>query len=499
MQSNVAETYLPADSRMPLMRSQAYIGGQWVSASDGSIFPVTDPCDGRLLGHVPNMGKIDTENAIAAAAGALPGWRSRSGKERSQILRRWFDLIVSHQEALAAIITAEEGKPLAEARAEISYAASFVEWFSEEAKRAYGDVVPHPQSSYRILVLKQPIGVCAAITPWNFPSAMITRKVAPALAAGCTIIVKPAEQTPLSALALCELAEAAGIPPGVLNVVTGDARSASSIGLAMTASPLVRKLTFTGSTAVGRTLMSQCAGTVKKLSLELGGNAPLIVFDDADLDLAANGAMAAKFRNTGQACIAANRIYVQDGVYDAFADKLTSLVRQLHVGRGSDKSVTQGPLIDEIAVRKVEEHVRNALGHGARVLIGGARHSLGGNFYQPTVLADVTASMQLTCEETFGPIAPLIRFSTDDDAVALANATEYGLAAYLFSRDLARVWRVSEALESGMVGVNTGLISNEVAPFGGVKQSGVGREGSKYGLDEYLQIKYVCLGGLSAT
>jgi len=483
-------------SALKLLRDQAWIGGRWVAADDGRRFAVTDPHDGRVLAEVPDMGAAETQRAIAAADAALPDWRARSAKERAAILRRWFDLIVIHTDDLAALMTAEQGKPLAEARGEIAYAASFIEWFAEEAKRISGEVLEHPQRGSRIVVLKQAVGVCAAITPWNFPAAMITRKAAPALAAGCTMVVKPAEQTPLSALALCALAEQAGVPPGVLNVVTGSAPSAPAIGGAMTASPIVRKLTFTGSTEVGRLLIAQCAGTVKKLSMELGGNAPMIVFDDADLDVAAAGALAAKYRNTGQACIAANRIYVQDGVYDAFADKLTALTRELSTGPGTQVGVMQGPLIDEAAVRKVESHVQDAVEQGARVLLGGRRHALGGTYYEPTVLADVTPAMRLAREETFGPVAPLLRFRTEAEAIAMANDTEFGLAAYLFSRDLARVWRVAEALEAGMVGVNTGLISNEVAPFGGVKQSGLGREGSRHGIEEFMEIKYVCLGAM---
>ncbi|RMO82914.1 putative proteinP-dependent succinate-semialdehyde dehydrogenase protein [Pseudomonas syringae pv. philadelphi] len=483
-----------ASSALTLLRDLAWIDGQWVAAEGGRRFAVTDPHDGRVLAEVPNMGAAETHRAIAAAAAALPEWRARTAKQRSAILRRWFDLVVAHTDELAAVMTAEQGKPLAEARGEIAYAASFIEWFAEEAKRISGDVLEHPQPGNRILVLKQAVGVCAAITPWNFPVAMITRKVAPALAAGCTIVVKPAEQTPLSALALCVLAEAAGIPNGVLNVVTGSASAAPDIGGAMTSSPLVRKLTFTGSTEIGRLLISQCAGTVKKLSMELGGNAPMIVFDDADLDVAAAGAMAAKYRNTGQACIAANRIYVQDGVYEVFAEKLTALTRALITGQGTQAGVTQGPLIDEEAVQKVEAHVLDALEQGARVLVGGRRHSLGGSYYQPTVLADVTPAMRLAREETFGPVAPLLRFHAEADVIAMANDTEFGLAAYLFSQDSARIWRVTEALEAGMIGVNTGLISNEVAPFGGVKQSGLGREGSRYGIEEFLEMKYVSVG-----
>ncbi len=476
-----------------LLRSRAYIAGDWADADGGAAFPVRDPASGETLASVPDMGASDTRRAIAAADQAWPAWRGLTAKKRAAVLRGWYELIVANADDLAALMTAEQGKPLAEARGEAIYAASFVEWFAEEGKRAYGDTMPSPDAKTRIVVLKQPIGVCAAITPWNFPAAMITRKVAPALAAGCTVVVKPAEQTPLTALALAELAHRAGFPPGVFNVVTGSAAAAAAIGAELTSNPIVRKLSFTGSTEVGRLLMSQCAATVKKVSLELGGNAPFIVFDDADVDAAVAGAMASKYRNTGQTCVCANRMLVQDGVYEAFAAKLAAQVAALKVGAGTEEGATQGPLIDEQALLKVEAHIADALAKGARVLVGGKRHSRGGTFFEPTVLADVTAAMRCAREETFGPVAPLFRFKTEADAIALANATEYGLAGYFYSRDIGRVWRVAEALEYGMVGVNTGAISNEVAPFGGVKQSGIGREGSKYGIEEYLEIKYVCM------
>ncbi|HEX9277854.1 MAG TPA: NADP-dependent succinate-semialdehyde dehydrogenase [Casimicrobiaceae bacterium] len=476
-----------------LFRQQCYVDGAWVAADNGSTLAVTNPADGSLLGSVPNAGAAETRRAIAAANAAWPAWRSRTAKDRASILRRWFELLLEHQDDLGALMTAEQGKPLAEAKGEIAYAASFIEWFAEEGKRVYGDVIPPPQSDKRLVVIKQPVGVCAAITPWNFPTAMITRKAGPALAAGCVMVIKPAGLTPFSALALCELAERAGIPKGVLNVVTGDS---VAIGGEMTGNPLVRKLTFTGSTEVGKILMRQCAGTVKKLSLELGGNAPFIVFDDADLDAAADGAIASKYRNTGQTCVCANRILVQDGVYEAFAVKLTEKVRGLKVANGMTPGATQGPLIDDNALAKVEEHVADAISQGARALTGGRRHALGGTFYEPTVLADVTPAMKLAREETFGPVAPLFRFRTEDEGVAMANDTEFGLASYFYARDIGRIWRVAEALECGMVGINTGIISNEVAPFGGMKQSGLGREGSKYGIEEFLEVKYLCVGGI---
>ncbi|MBR0567078.1 NAD-dependent succinate-semialdehyde dehydrogenase [Azoarcus sp. L1K30] len=476
-----------------LLRQACYIDGHWVAADSGEAFPVTDPADGQVIASVPRAGAAETERAIAAAQKALPAWRARTAAERARILRRWYELMLAHQDDLALIMTAEQGKPLAEARGEIAYAAAYLEWFSEEAKRAYGDVIPSPFADRRIVVTKEPVGVCAAITPWNFPSAMITRKAGPALAAGCTMILKPAEQTPLSALALAELAERAGVPAGVFSVVTGDARA---IGGVLTASPVVRKLTFTGSTEVGRLLMQQCAPTIKKLSLELGGNAPFIVFDDADLDAAVAGAMASKYRNAGQTCVCSNRFLVQEGVYQAFADKLATAVAALKVGKGTEDGVTQGPLIDEAAIAKVESLVADALSKGAQVVSGGSRHALGGTWFQPTVLTDTTPDMAVAKEEIFGPVAPLFRFRTEEEAIAMANDTEFGLAAYFYSRDIGRVWRVSGQLEYGMVGINTGLISTEVAPFGGVKNSGLGREGSHHGLDEYMELKYLSMGGL---
>ncbi|RDK10430.1 NADP-dependent succinate-semialdehyde dehydrogenase [Cupriavidus lacunae] len=474
-----------------LLRQQCYIDGRWI---DGERrIDVTNPATGERVGQVPQLGADETRQAIEAANRALPAWRARTAKERSALLRKWFELILASQEDLARIMTAEQGKPIAEARGEIAYAASFIEWFAEEGKRVYGDTIPAPVSNQRIVVTKEPVGVCAAITPWNFPAAMITRKAGPALAVGCTMVLKPASQTPLTALALVALAERAGIPAGVLSVVTG---SAGAIGGEMSSNPLVRKLTFTGSTEVGRVLMAQTASTIKKVSMELGGNAPFIVFDDADLDAAVEGAIVSKYRNAGQTCVCANRIYVQSGVYDAFAQKLVAAVAALKVGNGMDDGVRIGPLIDDKAVAKVEEHIADALGKGARLLQGGQRHALGHSFFQPTVLADVGPGMLVAREETFGPLAPLFRFETEDDVVAMANDTEFGLASYFYARDLGRVWRVSERLEYGMVGVNTGLISNEVAPFGGVKQSGVGREGSHYGIEDYLVIKYTCMAGI---
>ncbi|SCU75372.1 succinate-semialdehyde dehydrogenase [Cupriavidus necator] len=474
-----------------LLRQQCYIDGRWI---DGERrIDVTNPATGERVGQVPQLGADETRQAIEAANRALPAWRARTAKERSALLRKWFELILASQEDLARIMTAEQGKPIAEARGEIAYAASFIEWFAEEGKRVYGDTIPAPVSNQRIVVTKEPVGVCAAITPWNFPAAMITRKAGPALAVGCTMVLKPASQTPLTALALVALAERAGIPAGVLSVVTG---SAGAIGGEMSSNPLVRKLTFTGSTEVGRVLMAQTASTIKKVSMELGGNAPFIVFDDADLDAAVEGAIVSKYRNAGQTCVCANRIYVQAGVYDAFAQKLVAAVAALKVGNGMEDGVRIGPLIDDKAVAKVEEHIADALGKGARLLQGGQRHALGHSFFQPTVLADVGPAMLVAREETFGPLAPLFRFETEDDVVAMANDTEFGLASYFYARDLGRVWRVSERLEYGMVGVNTGLISNEVAPFGGVKQSGVGREGSHYGIEDYLVIKYTCMAGI---
>lgn len=476
-----------------LLRQQAYVNGAWIGADSGATLAVTNPATGAPIGEIPNLGAPETRRAIEAAQAAWPAWRKKSAKERAAILRTWSQLMLDNAEDLALLMTTEQGKPLAESRGEVAYAASFFEWFAEEAKRIAGDTLASPWPDKRLIVTKEPVGVCAAITPWNFPLAMITRKAAPALAAGCPIVLKPAEATPFSALALAVLAEQAGVPPGVFSVVTGSPRA---IGEEMTSNPIVRKLSFTGSTGIGRLLMQQCAPTIKKLSLELGGNAPFIVFDDADLDAAVEGAMASKYRNSGQTCVCANRIYVQDGVYDAFAEKFVAAVAALKVGNGADPGVTQGPLIDDKAVQKVEEHVADALAQGGRLLLGGKRHALGHGFFEPTVIADVTPAMRVSSEETFGPLAPLFRFHTDEEAIALANNTEFGLAAYFYARDIGRVWRVAEGLESGMVGVNTGLISNEIAPFGGVKQSGLGREGSKYGLDEYLEIKYICLAGI---
>jgi succinate-semialdehyde dehydrogenase/glutarate-semialdehyde dehydrogenase len=476
-----------------LFRQQAYIDGQWVEAESRKNFAVNDPADDSVLGHAPDCGAAETRRAIEAADRALPDWRARSGKERAAILRKWADLMMANQEDLAQLMTAEQGKPLNESRGEIAYAASFIEWFGEEAKRVYGDVIPGFTRDRRIVVLKQPIGVCAAITPWNFPAAMITRKAGPALAAGCTMVVKPAEQTPFSALALCELAERAGVPKGVYSCVTGDPKA---IGGELTGNPIVRKLSFTGSTEVGKILMAQCAGTVKKLSLELGGNAPFIVFDDADLDAAVKGAIASKYRNAGQTCVCANRILVQDKVHDAFAEKLAAAVKVLKVGAGTEEGAVIGPLIDAAGLAKVEDHVADAMAKGARVVLGGKRHPRGGTFFEPTVLAEMTTQMKIAREETFGPVAPLFRFAREEEAIAMANDTEYGLAAYFYGTDMRRVWRVAEALEFGIVGINEGIISTEVAPFGGVKESGFGREGSKYGIDDYLSIKYLCLGGM---
>ena len=474
-----------------LFRQQAMINGRWRDASGKETLAVTNPANGQPLGNVPKMGAGETREAIDAAARALPAWRALTAKERSSILRRWFELMMEHQDDLARLMTLEQGKPLAEAKGEISYAASFIEWFAEEGKRIYGDTIPGHQADKRLLVIKQPIGVTAAITPWNFPSAMITRKAGPALAAGCTMVLKPASQTPFSALALAELANRAGIPEGVFNVVTG---SASEVGGELTGNPLVRKLSFTGSTEIGRQLVEQCAKDIKKVSLELGGNAPFIVFDDADLDKAVEGALASKFRNAGQTCVCANRLYVQDSVYDRFAEKLQQAVSKLQIGDGLQPNVTIGPLIDEKAIAKVQEHIADALGKGARVVTGGKVHELGGNFFQPTILVDVPGDAKVAKEETFGPLAPLFRFKDEADVIAQANDTEFGLAAYFYARDLGRVFRVGEALEYGIIGINTGLISTEVAPFGGVKSSGLGREGSKYGIEDYLEIKYMCIG-----
>ncbi len=476
-----------------LFKQQAYVAGQWIDADDGKTVAVTNPANGEKLGTVPVCGTKETERAIAAADKAQKAWRDVSAKERAAILRKLNDLMLANTDDLALIMTSEQGKPLAEAKGEIAYAASFIEWFADEARRTYGDTIPAPLGDRRILAIKQPVGTTAAITPWNFPTAMLTRKAGPALAAGCSMVVKPATQTPFSALAFAELAERAGVPKGLLSVLTG---SASQIGGEMTRNPLVRKLTFTGSTEVGRLLMRQSADTIKKLSLELGGNAPFIVFDDADLDAAVEGAMISKYRNTGQTCVCANRIYVQKGVLKAFTDKLVAKVNGLKVGSGVDAGVTQGPLIDDKAVAKIEEHIADAKAKGGTVLTGGKRHALGGLFFEPTVVSGATADMLFAKEETFGPLAPIFAFDTEEEVLALANDSEFGLAAYFYSRDVGRVMRVAERLESGMVGVNTGLISTAEAPFGGVKQSGLGREGSRYGLDEFMEMKYICLGGL---
>jgi succinate-semialdehyde dehydrogenase / glutarate-semialdehyde dehydrogenase len=474
-----------------LLRTRAFVGGAWVDAAGGATHNVTNPATGELIGTVPVLGVTETRRAIQAAGDALPAWAARTAKDRATILRRWYELLMANQEDLATLMTAEQGKPLAEAKGEIAYGASFIEWFAEEGKRLYGDVIPGHQSDKRLIVLRQPVGVVAAITPWNFPLAMITRKAGPALAAGCTFVCKPAGQTPYSALAAAALAERAGIPAGVLSVVTGDA---AAIGGEMTSNPIVRKLTFTGSTAIGKKLMAQCAGTMKKISLELGGNAPFIVFEDADLDAAVAGAIASKYRNTGQTCVCANRLLVQAPVYEEFTKRLVAAVAKLKVGDGLKGATDQGPLIDAKALAKVEEHLEDALAKGARVVHGGRRHALGGTFFEPTVLTEVTPKMLVAREETFGPIAPLFRFETEADAVRMANDTEFGLAAYFYTRDLARSWRVAEALEYGIVGLNTGLISTEVAPFGGIKESGTGREGSRYGILDYTELKYLCVG-----
>ena len=477
-----------------LFRQQCYIDGKWCDADSAGTLPVSNPATGAILGNIPRMGDAETRRAIEAARLAFPAWAARTAKDRAGILRRWFDLVMANQEDLAVLMTAEQGKPLAEARGEIAYAASFIEWFAEEGKRVYGDVIPGHQADKRLVVIRQPVGVVAAITPWNFPSAMITRKAGPALAAGCTFLCKPATQTPYSALALAELAQRAGIPPGVFNILTG---SAAAIGGEMTRNPVVRKLTFTGSTEIGKKLMEQCAGTLKKVSMELGGNAPFLVFDDADLDAAVEGAIISKYRNTGQTCVCANQLLVQDGVYDAFANKLAQAVGKLRIGDGLAGATEQGPLIDGKALAKVEEHIQDAVAKGATVVAGGKRHALGGTFFEPTILANVTREMMVAREETFGPLAPLFRFRTEEEAIAMANDTEFGLASYFYTRDLARSWRVAEKLEYGMVGINTGLISTDVAPFGGIKESGMGREGSKYGILDYTEIKYMCVGGIS--
>jgi len=478
-----------------LFREACYVDGAWIQAKSGGAVQVDNPASGEIIGSVPKLGAAETRGAIEAADRAFSLWSKKTGKERAVVLRRWFDLMMQNQEDLARLMTLEQGKPLTESRGEVAYAASFLEWFGEEAKRVYGDTIPGHQADKRIVVIKQPIGVVACITPWNFPLAMITRKAGPAIAAGCTVVLKPAAQTPFSALALAELAERAGVPKGVFNIVTGTARE---IGGELTSNPIVKKLSFTGSTEVGKVLMAQCASTIKKLSLELGGNAPFIVFDDADLDAAVEGAVASKYRNTGQTCVCTNRLLVQEPVYDAFAEKLAAAVKKLKPAFGLEADATQGPLIDNAAVEKVESHIRDAQEKGAKVLLGGHRHALGGRFFEPTILTDVTPAMAVAREETFGPVAPLFRFKNEADAVALANDTEFGLAAYFYGRDIARVWRVAEALEYGIVGINTGIISTEVAPFGGVKESGLGREGSKYGIDEYVEIKYLCFGGITS-
>ncbi len=476
-----------------LFRQQCRIGGEWCDADDGSTIPVNNPATNEDIGTVPRMGTAETRRAIEAAEAALPAWRAMTAQQRGTILRDWYNLMLQHADDLAMLMTVEQGKPLAEAKGEVLYAASFIEWFAEEGKRVYGDTIPTHDPTKRLVVIKEPVGVCGAITPWNCPAAMITRKAGPALAAGCTMVVKPATATPYTALALADLAERAGVPAGVFSVLTG---KSGEIGAEMTTNPIVRKLSFTGSTEIGK-LMEACAGTVKRLSLELGGNAPFIVFDDADLDAAVEGAIASKFRNTGQTCVCANRLLVQDGVYDAFADKLATAVAAMKVGDGTQDGVAQGPLIDMNAVLKVQEHVDDAVGKGARVVVGGSRHDLGGTFYQPTVLADVTPEMACAREETFGPLAPLFRFKEEAEAIRMANDTEFGLAAYFYSRDIGRCWRVSEGLEYGMVGVNTGIISTAVAPFGGMKESGIGREGSHQGMDEYVEVKYLCMGDVN--
>jgi succinate-semialdehyde dehydrogenase / glutarate-semialdehyde dehydrogenase len=489
-----ANKNIPQLNDASLLRNQAYIDGRWINAAGN--FDVTDPADGGVVGAVPNLGAEHAQSAIDAAHAAFPAWAAKTGKERAAVMRKWFDLMMANADDLAALMTAEQGKPLAEAKGEVVYGASFIEWYAEEAKRVSGDVMASTWTDKRMVVLKQPIGVCAAITPWNFPIAMITRKVAPAIAAGCTIVLKPAEQTPLSALAMAELAHRAGLPAGVINIVTADADRSIEVGKVLCSSPVVRHLSFTGSTPVGRILMQQCAPTVKKLALELGGHAPFIVFEDAELDAAVEGALVSKYRNAGQTCVCTNRFYVQESIHDAFVERLAAGAGRIKVGNGFEQGVNQGPLIDDQAVAKVEEHVADAQAKGAKVLAGGKRHALGGYFYEPTVLSGVTGDMKIMREETFGPVAAVVKFKTEEEAIAAANNTEFGLASYFYSRDIGRVWRVAEKLEYGMVGINTGLISNEVAPFGGVKQSGLGREGSKYGIDEYLEMKYLCIGGV---
>ncbi|HEX2505243.1 MAG TPA: NAD-dependent succinate-semialdehyde dehydrogenase [Gaiellaceae bacterium] len=482
---------------LAILRDQAYVDGKWVDADSGETFPVLNPATGETVADVPRLGAAETRRAIEAAERALPAWSAKTAKERARILRRFADLVVERVDDLAVLMTTEQGKPLAESRAEVEYAASFLEWFGEEAKRVYGDTIPQPTPDRRILVTKQPVGVTAGITPWNFPAAMVTRKAAPALAAGCTMVLKPAEQTPLSALALAQLGEEAGLPPGVLSLVTGDAEDAPAIGEELTSNPTVRKLGFTGSTEVGKLLMRHCSAQVKKVSLELGGNAPFIVFDDADLEEAVAGAILCKYRNSGQTCISANRMLVQDGIHDDFVDAFTSAVSNLKVGSGLEEGVNVGPLIDTAGLEKVERHVGDAQERGAELLVGGSRHELGQTFFEPSVLTGVPADAAMSCEETFGPVAGIARFSSEDEAVRIANDTPYGLSAYFFSREVGRIWRVSEALEYGIVGINTGFISTEVAPFGGVKESGIGREGSKYGIDEWVELKYLALGGIS--
>jgi len=482
-------------SNLAFQFEKAYINGQWVEADNQSTLSVTNPATGELIGTVPNMGVAETRRAIDCANAALPAWRSKTAKDRARILRKWFDLIMKNQEALAQLMTAEQGKPLAESRGEIAYGAAFIEWFGEEAKRIYGETIPAHAADKRLIVIKQAIGVCAAITPWNFPSAMITRKVGPALAAGCTIVLKPASQTPFSALALCQLAEEAGIPPGVFSCVTG---SASEIGGELSSNPIVRKLSFTGSTEIGKLLLAQCATTVKKTSMELGGNAPFIVFDDADIDAAVRGAITSKYRNAGQTCICANRIMVQDSIYDHFVEKFAKSVSAFKVGNGAEAGTVIGPLIDERALNKVEDQVKDAIQKGGKVEIGGKRHALGGSFYEPTVISGATKDMLAFREETFGPLAPIFKFSSEAEAIAMANDTEFGLAAYFYAQNIGRIWRVAEALEYGMVGINEGLITSEVAPFGGVKESGLGREGSQHGIEDYLELKYLCIGGINS-
>jgi len=483
-------------SNLTFQFEKAYINGQWVEADNKATISVTNPATGQVIGSVPNMGVAETRRAIDFANQALPAWRAKTAKERAKILRKWFDLIMQNQEPLAQLMTAEQGKPLEESRGEIAYGASFIEWFGEEAKRLYGETIPGHATDKRLIVIKQAIGVCAAITPWNFPSAMITRKAGPALAAGCTIVLKPASQTPFSALALCKLAEEAGIPPGVFSCVTG---SATAIGGELSSNPIVKKLSFTGSTEIGKLLLAQCATTVKKVSMELGGNAPFIVFDDADIEAAVKGAIISKYRNAGQTCVCANRIMVQDSIYDVFVEKFTKAVAAFKVGNGSEPGTVIGPLIDDKALAKVEEQVNDAVKKGGKIMIGGKRHVLGGSYYEPTVVSGATKDMLAFREETFGPLAPIFKFSNEAEAIAMANDTQFGLAAYFYSQNIGRIWRVAEALEYGMVGINEGIISNETAPFGGVKESGLGREGSQHGIEDYLEMKYLCMGGIKAA